>query len=124
MRITIQLDLPDGALAEVLANAMKLAGGGAVPGVDISGQPESRMLTLAEAAKELRISYSTLQDTIRRGELPAVSFGRAKRVRASDLAAFLEQRAERSITPAATLRSLRHEPPVPYNPKPRGRRRA
>lgn len=48
------------------------------------------LLTAAEVADQLRVSTMTIYRLIRTGELPAVRVGRNYRVRASDLAAYLE----------------------------------
>ena len=48
------------------------------------------LLTAAEVAEQLRVSTMTVYRLIRRGELPAVRVGRNYRVRARDLAAFLD----------------------------------
>lgn len=48
------------------------------------------LLTAAEVADHLRVSTMTVYRLVRRGELPAVRVGRNYRVRASDLAAYLD----------------------------------
>lgn len=48
------------------------------------------LLTAAEVADQLRVSTMTIYRLIRSGELPAVRVGRNYRVRAGDLAAYLD----------------------------------
>jgi excisionase family DNA binding protein len=48
------------------------------------------LLTAAEVADQLRVSTMTVYRLIRRGELLAVRVGRNYRVRADDLAAYLD----------------------------------
>jgi excisionase family DNA binding protein len=48
------------------------------------------LLTAAEVADQLRVSTMTVYRLIRRGELPAVRVGRNYRVRADDLATYLD----------------------------------
>jgi len=50
-----------------------------------------QLLTAAEVADHLRVSTMTVYRLVRRGELPAVRVGRNYRVRAADLAAYLDQ---------------------------------
>jgi len=49
-----------------------------------------QLLTAAEVADHLRVSTMTVYRLVRRGELPAVRVGRNYRVRAADLAAYLD----------------------------------
>lgn len=49
-----------------------------------------QLLTAAEVADQLRVSTMTIYRLIRSGELPAVRVGRNYRVRADELAAYLE----------------------------------
>lgn len=48
------------------------------------------LLTAAEVADQLRVSTMTIYRLIRSGELPAVRVGRNYRVRAGDLASYLD----------------------------------
>jgi excisionase family DNA binding protein len=48
------------------------------------------LLTAGEVADQLRVSTMTIYRLIRRGDLAAVRVGRNYRVRASDLATFLD----------------------------------
>lgn len=48
------------------------------------------LLTAAEVADQLRVSTMTIYRLIRTGDLPAVRVGRNYRVRARDLAAYLD----------------------------------
>lgn len=62
----------------------------------------SRLLTMQEAADELRICTSTLREHVLHGEIPFVSIGRGeKRKRRlfdpADLQAFIEARKEREV---------------------------
>lgn len=49
-----------------------------------------QLLTAAEVADQLRVSTMTIYRLIRSGELPAVRVGRNYRVRADELATYLE----------------------------------
>lgn len=49
-----------------------------------------QLLTAAEVADRLRVSTMTVYRLIRRGELPAVQFGRNYRVRSAQLAGYLD----------------------------------
>lgn len=51
-----------------------------------------KLLRVEEVAEILAVGKSTVYDLIDSGELPAVKFGRAKRVRPATLAAFVEGR--------------------------------
>lgn len=48
------------------------------------------LLTFQETAQRLRLSEETVKRLVRDGRLPAVSVGRARRVRPADLAEFIE----------------------------------
>lgn len=49
----------------------------------------TRLLTVEEVAKLTKVSASHLYSLINEGALPAVSFGRAKRIRPEDLEEFI-----------------------------------
>ncbi len=53
---------------------------------------DERLLTVQQAAALLRISRSGLYRLMQRGELPSVHLGRAVRLRASDVQAFIRGR--------------------------------
>ena len=54
---------------------------------------EPEYLTVEEIAARLRLSRMTVYRLIRSGELPASMFGRSMRVKAVDLAAYIEASA-------------------------------
>jgi excisionase family DNA binding protein len=47
-----------------------------------------RVYTTQEVAELLKVTSRTVQDWIRKGELPAMRYGRVLRIRAEDLAKF------------------------------------
>jgi excisionase family DNA binding protein len=57
---------------------------------------DSELLTLSEAAGELRCSVATVKRRIRSGALPAYRDGRLVRVRAVDLRRYVAERVTRS----------------------------
>lgn len=52
----------------------------------------SRFLTVAEVAKELRVSSMTVYRLIKAGDLAAVRVGKSYRIREDDVDAFLARR--------------------------------
>ena len=50
-------------------------------------------LTITEAAEALRINSKTMYDHFNRGELPYVVVGKRRRIRVTDLEAYLEKSA-------------------------------
>ena len=52
---------------------------------------ETLLLTLAEAANQLRVSSRTVRRLIHAGELPAVPVRRALRIRSQDLHAYVDR---------------------------------
>jgi excisionase family DNA binding protein len=54
------------------------------------------LLTVAEAAEELRVSRRTVQRLIARGEVPHVRIGRRPLLRSRDLDALIERSTRRS----------------------------
>jgi excisionase family DNA binding protein len=58
-------------------------------GVAPTPPPPPILLTLPEAARELRLSRQTMYALIRRGDLEAVHIGRAARVRRADVLALV-----------------------------------
>ena len=58
-----------------------------------------RLLTIEEVVGRLSLHPDTVRRYIRRGDLPAVKFGRVWRVSEEDLRAFIEER--RSAPPKA-----------------------
>ena len=51
------------------------------------------LLTVEETASELRIARRRVFDLIREGKLPSVTIGRSRRIRSSDLAAYVAELA-------------------------------
>ncbi len=66
-------------------------------------RPTSRLLTVAEVADELRLSYQGCLGMIRRGTVPASRIGKSYRVRREDLDAL--------VTPPATATLARGRAP-------------
>ncbi len=62
----------------------------------------SQLLTVAEVAAELRVSYQGCLGMIRRGTVPAVRLGKAYRVRQQDLDALVTPAAMAMATPVHT----------------------
>ena len=80
----------------------------------------SELLTIAEAAKILKASVSTIRAWIRAGRLPSVKVGHFRRVRPDDLEAFIEAGREARKAalspPEASPRSRRFLPLTPEDP--------
>jgi excisionase family DNA binding protein len=55
--------------------------------------PATMLLTVEETASELRIARRRVFEMIRDGRLPSVKIGRSRRVRSSDLAAYVAKLA-------------------------------
>ncbi len=64
------------------------------PDIDGPGQESSigRYLTVAEVARQLRVSNMTVYRFIKSGQLAAVQVGRGYRIREKDVRRYLEQR--------------------------------
>lgn len=56
----------------------------------------SRFLTVAEVARQLRVSNMTVYRLVQAGELPAVRVGRSYRINADDLDRYLAERYNRA----------------------------
>jgi excisionase family DNA binding protein len=61
------------------------------------GQPASsvlsaRFVTVAEVARQLRVSNMTVYRLVKSGQLPAVRVGRGYRIREDDVRKYLDQR--------------------------------
>lgn len=52
------------------------------------------LLTVEEAAERLRLSRGFLYQLIRRGEIPTVKIGKARRIRPADLERFITAHVE------------------------------
>lgn len=123
----IVITIPDEAAAQLLARALSLASIPIAPAKspELPAQPpELRMLTLDEAARELRIANSTLREIVARGELAVIRYGRAVRVRSDALEAFIRERsvrkAERRQNPVRVVDM--GEGMIPYPTRRPGRR--
>lgn len=68
--------------------------------------PVEPCLTVSEVAAVLRCSVPTVHQLVRRGELPAVAFGRRTVIHRADLEAFLESHRLRPES-LATFRESR-----------------
>lgn len=53
---------------------------------------QDRLLTVAEAAKTLRLSRSKLYTHVLCGDIPSLTLGRSRRISAAALAAWIERR--------------------------------
>jgi excisionase family DNA binding protein len=63
---------------------------------DMAAGPSPRLLTFEQTADALAVGRTTVQELVDRGELPVVSVtGRAVRVDARDVEAFVKRRRER-----------------------------
>lgn len=56
------------------------------------------LMTFEEAADRLRVAEVTVRRLVASGQLPAVSLGRARRIRPSDLQAFIESLGRKTET--------------------------
>jgi len=56
----------------------------------------TKLLTVAEAAAELRLSRSAAYDLIARGELRSITIGKSRRITPEDLDQFIERRRRES----------------------------
>lgn len=62
----------------------------------VAVEPAPKLLTFEQAAEALAVSRTTVQELVDRGELPVVSVtGRAVRVDARDVEAFVKRKRER-----------------------------
>jgi excisionase family DNA binding protein len=64
--------------------------------------PMGQLYTVEEVAEFLRVTQRAVQVWIKRGELPAVRYGRLLRIRQADLAAFGEVLPRRTPPVCAT----------------------
>jgi excisionase family DNA binding protein len=55
-----------------------------------ASSPRPRLLTPNEVAEQLRVSTMTVYRLIKSGDLPAIRVGKHFRIRASDLAGYLD----------------------------------
>ncbi len=81
--------------AEALGNAARQAERTALAAdqIEAPGQPDdARLLTVAEAAKALRLSRSKLYVHVIAGDIPSITLGRSRRIPAAGLAAWIERR--------------------------------
>jgi excisionase family DNA binding protein len=56
------------------------------------GSPMGRFVTVAEVARQLRVSNMTVYRLVRSGQLPAVRVGRGYRLREDDVRRYLNER--------------------------------
>lgn len=61
------------------------------PTTTLTEYPELELLTANEAAKLLKVHFSTVYEMMDRGEIATVKFGRSKRIRRQDLEKFIEE---------------------------------
>ncbi len=62
------------------------------PGSPMSPQVLGRFFTVAEVARQLRVSNMTVYRLIKGGQLPAVRVGRGYRIRDEDVRKYLDER--------------------------------
>lgn len=62
------------------------------PGSPTSPQVLGRFFTVAEVARQLRVSNMTVYRLIKSGQLPAVRVGRGYRIRDEDVRKYLDER--------------------------------
>ena len=62
------------------------------PGSPMSPQVLGRFFTVAEVARQLRVSNMTVYRLIKSGQLPAVRVGRGYRIRDEDVRKYLNER--------------------------------
>ncbi|MDQ4095126.1 MAG: helix-turn-helix domain-containing protein [Actinomycetota bacterium] len=62
------------------------------PGSPTSPQVLGRFFTVAEVARQLRVSNMTVYRLIKAGQLPAVRVGRGYRIRDDDVRKYLDER--------------------------------
>jgi len=60
--------------------------------VELSGDGASALVTVAEVAKQLRVSNMTVYRLINAGELPALRIGKSYRLREDDVDRYLSAR--------------------------------
>jgi len=60
--------------------------------VELSGDCASALVTVAEVAKQLRVSNMTVYRLINAGELPALRIGKSYRLREDDVDRYLSAR--------------------------------
>jgi len=58
----------------------------------------NRLLTVAEAATELRLSRSQVYELLKRGELRAFSIGKSRRITPDALDEFIERKSTQGAT--------------------------
>jgi len=56
-----------------------------------SNESQSRFVTVAEVAEELRVSNMTVYRLVQTGKIPAVRVGRSYRIRSGDLDRYLSE---------------------------------
>ncbi len=79
----------------------------------LSSDPETDLLTKAEAAKLLKVSPVTISRWLKQGRLPAYRLGpRAIRIRRADLDALLDPVVAEEEIPIPPSRPYRHDPSV------------
>lgn len=61
----------------------------------------TKLLTVSEAAAELRLSRSQVYELLKRGELRALSIGKSRRITPAELDRFIANKAETTADPVA-----------------------
>ena len=72
----------------------------------IEPTPPKLLLTIEEAAQQLSLGRSLLYEQLQRGTIPSVRIGRSRRIRRSDLEAFVAELAEDDQVNRAKFRKL------------------
>jgi len=57
----------------------------------------TKLLTVGEAAAELRLSRSQVYELLKRGDLRALSIGKSRRITPSELDRFIASRSEPTV---------------------------
>jgi excisionase family DNA binding protein len=79
-----------------ILEAVDASTGGLAREGDLQNRDEQLLLRIPEAAARLGLGRSTIYELIAAGELPAIKIGRAVRVPASRLTAWVEQQAQQA----------------------------
>lgn len=58
---------------------------------------QDRLLSVAEARQKLGVSHATVYNLFKRGALPSLHIGRSRRIRLSDVVAFMSGTADSSL---------------------------
>lgn len=108
----VQVIGPDGErleLPDALRGVMFVAAGFIADGRPVAVLPDERLLSTQVAADLLNVSRQYLVRLVDAGDLPAVNVGRHRRLRASDVAAYMAVRDARRASALGRLVELSEE---------------